>query len=164
MFRTVSLSIIRSLKLYTQQQVYVTQVKPTSCQQAVIITCMTYTYCRADGARLLMMDRETIRNMQSSIPKTKFCKLVRLVGFIIRIYQDARYSECQRMSNIYIYIYIYMGTLKNKLIILHAQHCVPQKPFKKLRLLSYRTFTDQSYQWKRMKFLSLVTNIPSLTF
>jgi len=31
-----------------------------------------------------MMDRETVRNMQSSIPKNKFEKLVHLVGFIIR--------------------------------------------------------------------------------
>jgi len=37
MFRTVSLSIIRSLELYTQQQVYVIQV--------------------------MLMDRETVRNM-----------------------------------------------------------------------------------------------------
>jgi len=31
MFRTVPLSIIRSLALYTQQQVYVTQVMMTAC-------------------------------------------------------------------------------------------------------------------------------------
>ena len=35
MFRTESLSIIRSLALYTQQQVYVIQVMLTDCQQAV---------------------------------------------------------------------------------------------------------------------------------
>ena len=33
MFRTVSLSVIRSLALYTQQQVYVTQVKLTACRR-----------------------------------------------------------------------------------------------------------------------------------
>ena len=33
MFRTVSLSIVRSLALYTQQQVYVIQVMPTACQR-----------------------------------------------------------------------------------------------------------------------------------
>ena len=42
MFRTVSLSTIGSLALYTQQQVQVTQVVLTACQQAVSITCMTY--------------------------------------------------------------------------------------------------------------------------
>ena len=30
---------------------------------------MTYTYCCVYSARLLMMDRKTVRNMQSSIPK-----------------------------------------------------------------------------------------------
>jgi len=39
MFRTVSLSIIGSLTLYTQQYVYVIHVMQT----AVSITCMTYT-------------------------------------------------------------------------------------------------------------------------
>jgi len=57
-FWTVSLSIIRSLALYTQQQVYVIQVMLT----AVSITCMTYTYCCVYSARLLMMDRETVQN------------------------------------------------------------------------------------------------------
>ena len=68
MFRTVSLSIIRSIALYTQQWVYtyVIQVMLTACQQAVSITCM---YCCVYSARLLMMDRETVRNMQSLIPK-----------------------------------------------------------------------------------------------
>jgi hypothetical protein len=30
---------------------------------------MTYTYCRVCSNRLLMMDRETVRNMYSTIPK-----------------------------------------------------------------------------------------------
>jgi len=59
MFRTDSLSIVRSLALYTQQRVYVMQVLLT----AVSKTCMTYTYCCVYSARLLMMDRETVRNM-----------------------------------------------------------------------------------------------------
>jgi hypothetical protein len=45
MFRTGSLSIIRSLVLYTQQQVYVIQVMLTACQQTIGITCMTFAYC-----------------------------------------------------------------------------------------------------------------------
>ena len=36
MFRTVSLSIIRSLALYTQQYVYVIQVMLTACWQTVL--------------------------------------------------------------------------------------------------------------------------------
>ena len=42
-----------------------------------------------------MMDRDTVRNMYSSILKIIFEKLVYLDGFIIRIYHDARSSECQ---------------------------------------------------------------------
>jgi len=34
MFRTVPLSIIRGLVLYTQQQVYVIQVMLTACEQS----------------------------------------------------------------------------------------------------------------------------------
>jgi len=45
--------------------------------------------------KLLMMDRGTVRNMYSFIPKNKFEKLVHLVGFIIRIYHDARSAERQ---------------------------------------------------------------------
>ena len=82
MFRAGFLSFIRSLALYTQQWVYDIQVMLT----AVSITCMTYTYCCVHSSRHLMTDRETVRNMQSSIPKNKFEKLVHLVGFIIRIY------------------------------------------------------------------------------
>jgi len=40
-----------------------------------------------------MMDRGIVRNMQSFIPRIKFEKLVHLVGFIIRIYHDARSHE-----------------------------------------------------------------------
>jgi hypothetical protein len=56
MFRTVSLSVIRSLALYTQQQAYVIQV---------MLTAYRCVY----RARLLMMDRDTVRNMYSPIPK-----------------------------------------------------------------------------------------------
>ena len=45
MFRTVSLSIIISLALYTQQ------------------TCMIYNYRCVYSAGLLMMETETVRNM-----------------------------------------------------------------------------------------------------
>jgi len=71
MFRTVSLSIIISLVMYTQQQVYVIQVcwllargiRMERSSILISITCMTYTYCCEYGTRLMMMDRETVRNM-----------------------------------------------------------------------------------------------------
>ena len=74
MCRTGFLSIVRSLVLYTQQQVYVIPVMLTACQRdqdgnAVSITCMTYNYCCVYSTRLLMMDRGAVRNMQSFIPK-----------------------------------------------------------------------------------------------
>jgi len=59
MFRTVSPSIIRSLRLYIQQQVYVIQVLLPSSHR----TYMTYTCCCTYSLRLLMMDGETVRNM-----------------------------------------------------------------------------------------------------
>jgi len=51
MFQTVPLSIIRSLVLCTQQNLY------------NIYHCCVYS------EKLLMMDRGTVRNMQSFIPK-----------------------------------------------------------------------------------------------
>jgi len=42
-----------------------------------------------------MMDRGIVRNMWSFISKNKFEKLVHLVGFIVRIYHDARSAERQ---------------------------------------------------------------------
>jgi len=65
MFRTVSLSIIRSLALYTHQ------------------------YC--------------LKHIES-YSKNKFEKFVLLVGFIIRIYHDARSSECQIRRKVQTYI------------------------------------------------------------
>jgi len=52
-------------------------------------------HCCVYGEKILMMDRGTVRNMQSFIPKNKFEKLVHLIGFIIRIYHDARSAERQ---------------------------------------------------------------------
>jgi len=62
-----------------------------SCQQ----TCMTYTTAVCTVKKLLMMDRETVRNMYSFIPENKFEKLAHLVGFVVRIYHDARPHERQ---------------------------------------------------------------------
>jgi hypothetical protein len=42
-----------------------------------------------------MMDRGTVRNMQCFIPKNKFEKLAHLLGFITRIYDDARSPKRQ---------------------------------------------------------------------
>jgi len=75
MFRTGLLSIIRSLVLYTQQQVFVMLVDcllmrlGSMTSLAVNITRMTNTYCCVYGTRLLTMDSKHVRNMYNSIPK-----------------------------------------------------------------------------------------------
>jgi len=57
----------------------------TACQQAVSITCMTYTYRCMYSARLLPDDgqRNCLKHVEF-YSKNKFEKLVHLVGFIIR--------------------------------------------------------------------------------
>ena len=64
MFRTVSLSIIRRLALYTQQQVYVIQVMLTACQR--------------DQDGIAFHPYPASKQLCS---KNKFEKLVHLVGF-----------------------------------------------------------------------------------
>ena len=63
---------------------------------------MTYTYyCVYSAGHLMMMDRDSTKYVESN-SKNKFEKLVHLVGFIIIIYEDVRYSECQIQVSIII--------------------------------------------------------------
>jgi hypothetical protein len=91
MFRKVPLSIIRSLALYTQQW----YMSYRFVDSLLASSQHNLMYCCVYSARYLMMDRGNVRNMYSSIPKNKFEKLVYLVGFIIKMYHDARSHECQ---------------------------------------------------------------------
>jgi len=89
MFQTVPLSIIRSFSLYTQQCIQVCR-QLASCQQ----TCMTYTIVVCT----VKTPDDGHRNWPKHVvfySKNKFEKLVHLVGFIIRIYHDARSPERQ---------------------------------------------------------------------
>ena len=52
-------------------------------------------YCCVYIEKLLMMDRGTVLKHVEFYCKNKFEKLVHLVGFIVRIYHDARSPECQ---------------------------------------------------------------------
>ena len=76
MFRTVRLSIIRSLFTVYSAMVYVIQVcrqlsSWTTMEQSSIVvllesclqTCMTYTIAEYTVNKLLMMDRRTVRKM-----------------------------------------------------------------------------------------------------
>ena len=75
MFRTFPLSIIRNFSLYTQQWY------------------MSYRFAVCNSEGLLMMDRGNCAKCVEFDSKNKFEKLVHLVGFIIRIYHDARSPE-----------------------------------------------------------------------
>ena len=83
MFRTVPLSTIRSFSLYTQQWF-------TSYRFADSLRAVSKPVCRMYSEKLLIMDRGTVRNISSFYSKNKFEKLVHLVGFIIKTYQDIR--------------------------------------------------------------------------
>jgi hypothetical protein len=65
MFRTVFPSIIKSSRLYIQQQVYVTQILLPACcyLQGGSSICLTCTCCCMYSLELLMMDGKTVRNM-----------------------------------------------------------------------------------------------------
>jgi len=100
MFRTVPLSITRSFSLYTQQW-YVIQVcwQLASCQQADSSKAVNKPVWHIP---LLCVQWKTAGDGQRNCPKhvefcskNKFEKLVHLVGFIIRIYHDARTPERQ---------------------------------------------------------------------
>ena len=82
MFRAVPLSVIRSFFTVHTAMVCVIQVTVTACEQdqngtgSVLIllascqqTCMTYTFAMCRVKKLLLMDRGTVRNMYSFIPK-----------------------------------------------------------------------------------------------
>jgi len=83
MFRTVPLSIIRSFSLYTQQAVS----KPVWH-----IPLLRVQWKSPDDGQ---------RNCPKHVEfyfKNKFEKLVHLVGFVIRIYHDARSRERQKRN------------------------------------------------------------------
>ena len=95
MFRTVPLSIIRSFSLYIQQ--------------------WYMPYRSADSLRAGSGRNQCVQwktdDGQKNCPqhvafysKNKFEKIVHLVGFIIRIYQDARLSERQISYVLYVSI------------------------------------------------------------
>jgi hypothetical protein len=87
MFRTVPLSIIRSFSLYTQQWYmlyrFADNCEQLSANQYNIYHCCVFAdnceklsanrydiyHCCVYSEKLLMMDRETVRNMQNFIPE-----------------------------------------------------------------------------------------------
>ena len=89
MFWTVPLSIIRSFSLYTPQWYmsyrFAYSLWAGAYAPAHKLTANLYDiyHWGVYSEKLLMMDRGTVRNMQSFISKNTIEKLVHLVGFII---------------------------------------------------------------------------------
>ena len=78
MFRTVPLSIIRSISLYTQQYIQVMLTAARSCQHNLYVLLCVQWKTPDDGQRNCPKHVEFHS-------KNKFEKLVHLVGFILRI-------------------------------------------------------------------------------
>ena len=108
-FRTVTLSIVRSFFTVHTAMVYVIRVcrqlagririertsiliLPASCLQ----TRMTYTIAVCTVKKLLMMDRETVRNIQSFLPKISLRNLCIQVVLLQDICHDAQSHERQK--------------------------------------------------------------------
>jgi len=121
MFRTVPLSIVRSFSLYTQQwympyrfadSLRAGSVPSWSCSQAVSKPVWHIP--------LLCVQRKTPddgqRNFSKHVEfysKNKFEKLVYLVGFIIRIYHDARSPGRQNLRIVSVLTEIIIHDLQN---------------------------------------------------
>ena len=84
LFRTITLSIIRSFSLYTQQ-CYMSYSLADSLLASCQHTCMTYTIAVGTVKKNLMMNRGTVPKHVEFHSKNKFEKLVHLLGFIISI-------------------------------------------------------------------------------
>ena len=128
MFRTVPLSIIRSFSLHTQQWCIsylltaceqdqdgtfssILCTAKNSCWwtqelSSVLILLASYQQNMLWHVPLLCVQRKTPDDEQRNCPKhvvfcskNKFQKSVRLVGFIVRIYHEARSAERQMCNN-----------------------------------------------------------------
>jgi len=82
MFRTVPLPINSSFSLYTQQ------------------TCMTYSITVCTAKKIPDDGQKNCPKHVEFYSKNKFEKLVRLIGFIIRIYHGARPHERQMLKSL----------------------------------------------------------------
>ena len=100
-FRTIPLFIIRSFPLYTQQRYMSYSLRAGSGRNSVLILfarCqqiyMTYTVVMCTVKNSSWWTEELSKTCRALF-QNKFEKLVHLVGFIIRIYHDARSPETQ---------------------------------------------------------------------
>ena len=104
MLRTIPLSIIRSSSLYTRQWYmsyrFTDSLRAGSGRSVLILLascqqiCMTYTIGVCTVKNSWWWTEELSEAFRVSL-QNKFEKSVHLLGFIIRIYHDARSLECQ---------------------------------------------------------------------
>jgi hypothetical protein len=96
MFPTVPLSIISSYSLYTQQWCMsyrqLSSSRLSLLLESCLQTCMTYTIAVCTVNNSWWWTEELSETCRFSF-QNKFEKLVLLVGFIIRIFHDARSHE-----------------------------------------------------------------------
>ena len=85
-----------------------------SCQQ----TCMTYTIAVCTVKKTPYDGQRNCPKHVEFYSKNKFAKLVLLVGFIIRIYHDARSSE--RPNTTYMISYLNSRYIRNVSVVLGA--------------------------------------------
>ena len=111
MFRTVPLSIISNFSLYTQQW-YMSYTLLAGSRHSILIrlaSSMTYTI----AVFTVKIPDDGQRNCPKHVEfyyKNRFEKLVHLVGFVIRSYDDARSDECQigvRMCCTFTYCFVF---------------------------------------------------------
>jgi hypothetical protein len=88
----VMLTACRSLVLYTQQYIQVMLTSLLASSQHNLYVLLRVQCWTPDDEQ-----RNCPKHVYEFYSKNKFEKLVHLVGFIIRIYHDARSSECQTM-------------------------------------------------------------------
>ena len=119
MFRTVTLSIIRSISLYTQQWYmshrFVDSLLPGSGRNSVLIllarcNCNLYDiyHCCVYSENLLMLEKRNCPKHVEFYSKNKFEELLHLVSFTIRIYHEARSPE--RLFLVFAFLVVYKST------------------------------------------------------
>ena len=148
MFRTVPLSIIRIFSLYTQQwyMLYI-QVMLTACSQAFSRPVWhTIAVCTVKNS---WWWTEELSETCRVLFQNKFEKLLHLVGFIIRIYHDARSPERRIWTVVHKYTTVWASLLHGNRIILNRQ-----MPY---RGDGFTAVNAQGKRWTRPPLFPLLT-------
>jgi hypothetical protein len=119
MFQTVSLSIIRSLALHTQQ--YADCLLASSQHSLYDI----YSYLLLCVQWITPDDGQRYCTKHAVFySKNKFEKLVHLVGLIIRIYNAAWFSECQIHKMWWLWLEIFFRSLRSNINRITIDLCI----------------------------------------